>query len=129
MHLAGQGDAAQAGKRQRLGAADGGDHVQRGLPPVFGMLFRPAGMGSRYAQGHAAAGEDGLRVIGEDGLDFGSADIDAEIGHDGSMKSGWAAACGGDVTLWYWPGAAGSGLFRILFPVLPVRAGQARHPS
>ena len=89
MHLARQRDAAQAGKRHWLGAADGRDHVQRGVPPVLRVLLGPAGMGARHAQGHAAAGEDGLRVVGQDGLDFGSADIDTEIGHDGSMyKSG-----------------------------------------
>ncbi|MNK86794.1 hypothetical protein D3C87_1067130 [compost metagenome] len=81
MHLARQRDAAQAGKRYRLGGADGGDDVQGGVPPVFGILFRPAGMGAGHAQGHAGAGNDGLRVIGEDGLDFGSADIDTEISH------------------------------------------------
>ena len=85
MHLARQRDATQAGKRHRLGAADGRDHVQRGVPPVFRVLLRPAGMGAGHAQGHAAAGQDGLRVVGQDGLDFGSADIDTEIGHDGSM--------------------------------------------
>ncbi|CAJ8221307.1 Uncharacterised protein [Burkholderia pseudomallei] len=87
VHLAGQADPAQRGEAARMHGAHGGDRVERRVPPRLRALLGPVRMGALDGERRAAGGERRGIGVGQDRLDFGCAEIDAEIGH------GWRLRC------------------------------------
>jgi hypothetical protein len=82
VHLAGEADGGNVGGFDLRFFQDGFGGGAGGLPPVFGVLFRPAGLGRTDGVLGHRGGEDGAVFIADEGLRAAGSDVDSEeIGH------------------------------------------------
>lgn len=86
VHLARQADPAHLRERFAVLRAQRRERGQRALPPVVGMLFRPARMRPRHAERRAGGADHGAVRGEQQHLHFRGAEVDAEI-HERSAPS------------------------------------------
>jgi hypothetical protein len=90
VHLPGDRDAAHRGQRLRCLGVQGVDRVVERLHPVVRVLLGPERLWPRNGEPGGGGADHALRIVDEHGLQFGCAEIDAEVHGVGGRR---AAVC------------------------------------